>query len=303
MAQAKKGIFAAAITPIAGGEPDGPKLVRYCRQLIADGCDGVAPLGTTGEANSLPYQFRLRTPELFAKAGFAGDEVLFGTGAAALADAQAFTRAAVESGFPNVLVLPPFYFKNVSDDGLYAYYSRIIDAVGSSELRVFLYHFPQMSAVPITLELVRRLRAAFGPVIAGLKDSSGDFSNSANFITSIPDFAVYPSSEGVLLKALEIGAAGVISATTNASAGLARRTLQAEGQEKLELQEALAELRTTIQTYPLSAALKRIAAWRFGDPSWAEVLPPLRGLSAKEEGELRSRLMSLNGKTGIAIAA
>ena len=161
MSKARRGIYAAAVTPFDDqGGVDAGKLVAYCRHLVSDGgCDGVAPTGTTGEGNSIAASDRLALPAAFANAGFDTDQVIFGTGACASQDAVAYTRASLEAGFPNVLVLPPFYYKNPSDDGLYAYYARLIDRVNSDALRIYLYHFPQMSMTPLSRHLWRASKA------------------------------------------------------------------------------------------------------------------------------------------------
>lgn len=294
MTKAKHGVYAAAITPIdVHGAPDGAALVRHCQRLLADGLDGVAPLGTTGEGNSLPLSFRLDVPAVFADAGLRSDEVIFGTGACAVADAVKTTQASLGAGYPNVLVLPPFYLKNVSDDGLYAYYARIVEEVADPRLRIYLYHFPQMSMTPISVDLITRLKRDFGAVIAGLKDSSGNYEGTLRFVSAADDFDVFPSGEGVLLKAVEAGCAGVISATTNASARLVRRTLNAKGPERAALQERLGAVRAAIAKHPLSPALKQVEAWRSGDNAWRRVLPPLVELPAEAARTLRADLDAL----------
>ncbi|MDA4845272.1 dihydrodipicolinate synthase family protein [Hoeflea poritis] len=300
MTKANKGIYAASLTPVGpDGEPDGHKLARYCRWNLEQGLDGVAPLGTTGEGNSLPLSFRTALPAIFAEAGFKPSEVIFGTGACATGDAIAATKAATDAGFFNVLVLPPFYFKNVSDEGLFAYYARLIEGVGDDRLRVYLYHFPQMSMTPISIDLIQRLKRAFGPLIAGLKDSSGDFGGTLEFVDAADDFDVFPSNESVLLEGLGKGCAGVISATTNASAALARATLSSAGEEAAALQETLTAVRVAISRHPLSAALKQIEAWRTGDDSWLPVFAPQVGLTQEQKQQLRQDLEALEPASGV----
>ena len=174
MTKAVRGIYAAAVSPFnEDGSLNTAKLIAYCQHLVTDGgCDGVAPTGTTGEGNSVGMSDRLALPGAFAEAGFDPQRAIFGTGACSTQDAVALTSEAVKAGFNNVLVLPPFYYKNPSDEGLYAYFSQLIEKVGDDRLRVYLYHFPQMSATPIPVDVVVRLKQAFGPLVAGLKDSS-----------------------------------------------------------------------------------------------------------------------------------
>jgi 4-hydroxy-tetrahydrodipicolinate synthase len=294
MSKADKGVYAASITPVdANGQPDGERLIAHCRWLMSQGLTGVAPMGTTGEGNSLPLSFRLSVPGMFRDAGFEPSKVIFGTGSCATGDAIKATRAAVDSGFNNALVLPPFYYKNASEDGLFNYYEQLIDGVGTDKLRIYLYHFPQLSMTPITASLVRRLRAAFGPVIAGLKDSSGNFEGMLEYAKIDPDFHVFPGSESFLLDGLNNGCTGAISATTNATAALAAATYAAKGQEAEKLQDTISTIRLAISKYPLSAALKQIVAWRLGDNSWRQVLPPNTMLSAEQAQALRHSLESL----------
>lgn len=292
--KARKGVYAAAITPVdMSGRPDTLKLITYCKRLIQEGLDGVAPTGTTSEGNSLPSDWRLELPRAFAKAGVPSDRVIFGTGACAADDAVALTKAGVDAGYNNALVLPPYYLKNVSDDGLFAFYARLIEGVGSDALRIYLYHFPQMSQTPISIQLIQRLKTEFGPVVAGLKDSSGDYAGSLAFAGAADDFDVFPSNEGVLVDALAKGCGGVISATTNTSAILARRTLQAEGAEQARLQGLLNDVRQVIAKYPLSAAVKQIEAWKSGDDSWAKVFPPLVKLTIDQVASLKREIDAL----------
>lgn len=300
MSKAVRGVYAAALTPLtADGTPDAPKLARYARWLLDQGLDGVAPIGTTGEGASTDMAARHAIPEAFAEAGLPGERAIFGTGACAVGDAVAATRAALGAGYPNALVLPPFYFKGVSDEGLHAYYARLIEGVGDARLRVYLYHFPQMSMTPISVPLIQRLKAEFGAVIAGLKDSSGDFEGTLRFAGAAEDFDVFPSNEGVLLEAMAKGCAGVISATTNAGPHLARRALEASGAEADALQALLAEVRGAISAFPLSAALKELQVWRSGDESWRAVAPPLVQLDAAQRTALRAALEALEPRAGL----
>ncbi len=304
MTKARRGIYAAAISPFtADGSLDAEKLVAYCRYLVTEGgCDGVAPTGTTGEGNSIAMRARLALPAAFADAGLAADQVIIGTGSCATDDAIALTRAALEAGFPNVLVLPPFYYKSVSDDGLYAYFARLIDGVGDDRLRVYIYHFPQMSMTPISVDLVTRLKTAFGPVVAGLKDSSGDFGQSRAFVEATGgvegDFDVYPSSEAMVFDGLAAGCAGIISGSTNAFAAKVQKALAASGDEREVAAEAVKSARAVAARYPMVAAMKRIQAWRSGDDGWLRTAPPLVPLSPAQESALRADLDALADAPG-----
>lgn len=301
MSKAKKGAYAASITPVdASAQPDGQRLVQYCQWLMQQGLTGVAPLGTTGEGNSLPLAFRLQVPGMFRDAGFESERVIFGTGSCATGDAIAASKAVINAGFNNVLVLPPFYYKDASEDGIFNYYDQLIDGVGSDSLRIYLYHFPKLSMTPITVSLIQRLKQAFGPVIAGLKDSSGDFDGTLEFVYAADDFDVFPGTESALMEGAERGCAGSISATSNASAALTAATYAALGTpEADELQQLLAKVRLAISDYPLSAALKQIQAWRVNDESWRTVLPPNTALSGSDARHLRESLEVFEPEAGV----
>jgi 4-hydroxy-tetrahydrodipicolinate synthase len=298
--KARRGIYAAAVSPFdAQGRMDMQKSIDYCQHLLSDGCcDGVAPMGTTGEGTSVAMTDRLALPAVFANAGIETDRVIFGTGAPASGDCLALTKAACDAGFTNVLVLPPYYYKNPSDEGLYAYYANLIENVGTNDLRVYLYHFPQMSAVPLSVDLVLRLKKNFGAIIAGLKDSSGDFAQSAAFIEATggvdKDFDVYPSSEAMLYDGLALGSAGIISGSTNAFGALAQAAFQApEGAARNAAMVKVKAARAMAGKYPLMAAMKQVEAWRSGDDSWTRMAPPLVPLSADQQTALRADLEAL----------
>lgn len=301
MSKARRGIYAAAVSPFhEDGSLNAQKLAQYCQYLLSEGgCDGVAPTGTTGEGSSISTADRLALPDVFADAGIERDRVIFGTGAPAAGDCVALTRAAVEAGYTNVLVLPPYYYKNPSDEGLYAYFARLVETIGRDDLRVYLYHFPQMSMTPLSAALVTRLRKTFGPVIAGLKDSSGDFEQSRAIVEATggvsEDFDVYPSSEAMLWDGLSIGTAGIISGSTNAFGAKAQAALQApEGPVREAAMNAVREARSMAGNYPLMAMMKTMEAWRSGDEAWLRMAPPLVPLSAEQRAMLGSDLDALN---------
>jgi 4-hydroxy-tetrahydrodipicolinate synthase len=293
--KARRGVYAAAVSPLNdAGRLDAPKLVAYCQFLLskAGGCDGVAPLGTTGEGASLEFSDKLSAIDAFAEAGVPADQVILGTGMPSIGDAAFLCQVAVDSGLFNLLVLPPYYYKSPTDDGLYAAFARLIERVGDDRLRLYLYHFPQMSGVPISVPLVRRLKADFGPVIAGLKDSSGAFEQSRAFIEATGgidgDFDVFPSSEAMLWDGLAIGSAGVISGSTNAFGRIVQAALQAgDGGEEMAL---VRHARAAVGPFNLMAAMKQVVAWRTGDATWTDLWPPLSPLNTAERVALRAAL-------------
>ncbi|MBI3452052.1 MAG: dihydrodipicolinate synthase family protein [Rhodospirillales bacterium] len=285
------GIYAASPTPIApDGSADRDSLIAHCRWLLDNGCAGIAPLGTTGEANSLSFVNRLAIIEAIAAARIPLNRVIVGTGSCAVGDTVRLTQHALEHGYPNVLVLPPFYYKGVSDDGLFAYFSTVIERLADPRLRLNLYHFPQMSAVPISLGLIKRLRAAFGDTVAGIKDSSGDWSNTKSMIETVPGFRVFSGSEQFLSENLALGGAGCISATTNVTAPIAARLLAGRNRGGDDPQREITEIRLALQKFPLVQAVKKVLHWRTGDAAWTRILPPLSSLSLNVEENLRKAL-------------
>ncbi len=300
MSKAKRGIYAAAVSPFReDGSLDTQKHIAYCNHLITDGgCDGVAPTGTTGEGNSISYRDRIALPGAFAEAGFDPNRAIFGTGSCATQDAVDLTSAALSAGYNNVLVLPPFYYKNASDEGLYAYFSQLVETVGDDRLRVYIYHFPQMSMTPIPVDVVVRLKQAFGPVIAGLKDSSGDLSQSLAFADATggvdADFDIYPSSESFLFDGLAGGCAGIISGSTNAFGAYSRDAMASPDGADSDIFAMVKAARAMASKYPLMAAMKQMEAWRTGDDSWTRMAPPLKPLSAEQQASLKADVEALD---------
>lgn len=289
----KNGVFAAALTPFTDQhEPDCDALSAHLQWLLESGCDGVAPLGTTGEANSLSRDQRVRVIQAVAKANIPSDRAIIGTGSCSVSDTVFLSKLALSSGYPNVLIVPPFFYKNVSDDGLFLYFSTVIDQISDPDLRIFLYHFPQMSAVPFSIDLVGRLQQAHGEVISGLKDSSGDWSNTKALIEAFPNLAVFSGTEQFLCDNLALGGAGCISATTNVTAQLAAKVVASAGSKRQELQDQLTQIRLMLQQYPLVGALKQIMEWHTGRQTWRNILPPLTSLPQEQSELLRQKVTS-----------
>jgi 4-hydroxy-tetrahydrodipicolinate synthase len=271
------GVIAAIATPIEeSGTPDLARATKLARFLLDNGCDGLNVLGTTGEATSFSREERLAVMNAYRADGLPLHRLMVGTGAAAVSDAVALTRRAAELGFAGALVLPPFYYKGVPDDGLAAYVSELVQA---ADIPLYLYHFPAMSGLPWHVALIKRLRDAFPGRIVGLKDSSGDmaFARSAAAIAS--DFAVFPSNEATLIEARNGAFAGCISATANCNADLCARAW-AQGDEAAL--EAAVKVRKLFDGKPLVSGVKALLAHIHGDPALARVRPPLAPLSAAD---------------------
>ena len=277
------GVLPAVLSPLrADLSPDHARHIKHCNWLLANGCDGLAIHGTTGEANSFSVGERVATLEALAAGGIDGGRIIAGTGCCALPDSVTLNKAALQIGAAGVLMLPPFYYKNVNDEGLFAGYSEVIQRVGDDALKIYLYHFPALSGVPITLPLIERLLGAYPNTVVGVKDSAGDFENMRAMATQFPGFNVFAGSERLLLDCLEIGGAGTISATVNVTSLQASKVFAAwkNGDDKAakEHQERLSNSRLAIEDYPLVPALKTIMARYTGDDSWLTLRPPLVAL-------------------------
>ena len=294
------GVLVPVLTPFtAGGEPDAGRFVAFCRWLLEEGAGGLAIFGTTSEANSMSAGERMELLDRLIEAGIPPRLLMPGTGACALTDAVTLVRHAVGHGCGGVLMLPPFYYKPVGDDGIFAFLSQVIDKVGSAALKVFLYHIPPVAVVGYSLDLVGRLIAAYPETVVGLKDSSGDWSNTAALLDRFPGFAVFPGSEVFLLEALRSGGAGCITATGNINAaGIARIYDNWRDPEADTLQAAATALRRAIQAYPMVPALKRVIAHFRGDPGWAAVRPPLVALAPAPSAALIADLATLGFDLG-----
>ena len=290
-----QGIWPPAATPFrADLSIDFDRYIAHCRRLLADGAHGLAVLGTTSEANSLDLTEREAVLEQLVAAGIAADKLLPGTGATSLGDAARLTEHALGLGVRGVLLLPPFYYKGVSDDGLFAFVSALIERVGSDRLKLYLYNFPQMTGIVWSVALVGRLRAAFPDNVVGLKDSSGDVAYLDKLLESYPGFAVFPSSEALLLAALRKGAAGCISATANTHVLEIRRLFDRwRDSDAAMLHERVSAVRRLVQSYPLIPAVKAILAARDKADDWLRVRPPLESLDSNSRGELLSALTKL----------
>ena len=284
-----KGIIPAVLTPLkADGAPDQAKLAAHCRWLLARGADARGLFGTTGEANSFTVAERVRVLEDLAAAGIAGSRMLPGTGACAAEDAVELTRAALKAGAAGVLMLPAFYYKNPSDEGMAAFFSEVIEKVGDARLKVYLYHFPQMAGVPITFGVIERLLKAYPETVVGMKDSSGEFENMRKAARDFPGFAVFPGADHLLYPMLKEGGAGAITACANIvselSADIYRGFLA--GKDMTKAHERLSAARVAMSKFPYPPGLKAVMAAITGDESWARVRAPLKALTAAERAEL-----------------
>jgi 4-hydroxy-tetrahydrodipicolinate synthase len=275
-----RGVIAAIATAIdQTGAPDAPRCVALARTLLENGCDGLNVLGTTGEATSFSLAERERLMSAYREASLPLARMMVGTGAAAVSDAVALTRHAAALGFAGALVLPPFYYKGVPDDGLVSYVKALAEATAEQPIPIYLYHFPAQSGLPWHIGLIQKLRAVFGARIVGLKDSSGDLGFARQAAAIGPDFAVFPSNEASLLEARAGEFAGCISATANLNADLCARAYRSG--HAAALRQAVA-IRALFDGKPLVSGVKALLAHIHGDPAWAQVKPPLAPFPAAD---------------------
>ena len=286
-----RGVLAPVVTPFTAElAPDANRLVKHCRWLVSQNC-GLAVFGTNSEANSLSVDERLRLLDILLEKDIDPKRMMPGTGCCSITDSVTLTKHAVGSGVGGVLMLPPFYYKNVSDEGLYRNFAEIIDRVGDDRLRIYLYHFPQMSQVPFSLELVGRLLEAFPGVVVGMKDSSGDCDHLHAVLSAFPGFGYFAGSESLLLTNLRAGGVGCISATANVNPKAIDTLIQNwESDDADNLQASLDRVRGTVQKFPLVPALKTILSHYAADPEWNRLRPPLIELPEKDGATLIAEL-------------
>ena len=288
------GVLSPVVTPFGKDlAPDAARFVRHCKWLLANGCSGLAVFGTNSEANSMSVAEKLELLEALVAGGVPAAALMPGTGHCALTDSVAMTRRAVELGCGGVLMLPPFYYKGVSDEGLYRNFAEVIERVGDDRLRLYLYHIPPVSQVPITLGLIERLLKQYPGVVAGLKDSSGDWSNTKAVLDAFAKagFDVFAGSEVFLLDNMRHGGKGCITATGNVNPGAidqVYRNWQAPSADAL--QAGITATRKIVQKVPMIPALKAIIASYGNDPQWRTVRPPLVELERSQEEGLLAEL-------------
>lgn len=284
MSKALSGVIAAVATPIdENGAPDLKRAVSLARYLLDNGCDGLNVLGTTGEATSFSVDERKGVMSAYKPNGLPMHRLMVGTGAASVTDAVALTRHAADLGFGGALVLPPFYYKGVPDDGLVAYVETLVKVTEQKPIPIYLYHFPAMSGLPWHVALIRRLLDSYSSRIVGLKDSSGDMAYARSAAAILKDFAVFPSTEACLLDARRGDFAGCISATANLNADLCARAWSEGDTAALE---AAVTIRKLFDGKPLVPGVKALLAHIHGDAGLARVRPPLAPFSAADRASV-----------------
>lgn len=290
-------VLSPVLTPFtADGNPDAQKLLKQCKWLESNGV-GQAIFGTNSEANSMSAPQKMSTLTALIEGGLNPEHMMPGTGASSIDATVNMTRHALSHKCAGVLMLPPFYYKDVSDDGLFAYFSEVIQKVGSSALKVYLYNIPPVTKLTFSLSLLERLTKEFPNTIVGMKDSSGDWAYTESVIKLLAPsgFRVYAGSEVFLMRALRAGGVGCISATANvnpkAIADLAAHWRESDADTR---QASLDQVRGVFAKYQMIAGMKTAVAHYSKDPEWLRVRPPLMQLSGDDQAKLLSELKQIN---------
>jgi 4-hydroxy-tetrahydrodipicolinate synthase len=310
MSERIRGVLAPVLTPFKGDlSPDRERLIRHCQWLLSQNC-GLAPFGTTSEANSMSTNERISLLDALIASGIDPSRMMPGTGCCSIMETVELTAHAVKHGCAGVLMLPPFYYKDVSEEGLYQYFSEVVQRVGDAHLRIYLYHIPPVAIVGITPKLVERLLKAYPNAIAGMKDSSGDWNNTRTFLDAFVEtagvdrtgFDVFVGSETFLLANMRNGGAGTISATANVNPAaiyelyaVAPKAFGAASAE-VDLDPLQARLNVVREVFSsrkfpsMIAALKQAIAIYANDPEWARMRPPLVALTTEQAKLLAAEL-------------
>ncbi len=290
------GVLAPVVTPFGKDySPDAQRFVQHCKWLLEQGCSGLAIFGTNSEANSMSVSEKIELMDVLLAAGVPAGALMPGTGHCALTDSVELTRHAVRSGCAGVLMLPPFYYKSVLDEGLYRSFAEVIERVGDDRLRIYLYHIPPVSQVGISLALIERLLKSYPGVVAGVKDSSGDWHNTKAMLDAFAKsgFDVFAGSEVFLLDNLRNGGKGCITATGNVNPGPIGEVFRDWHEADADrLQAGITATRRIVQKVPMIPALKAIIAHFRSDPEWRTVRPPLVELVGDQEDALIAELES-----------
>lgn len=293
-----KGLLVPMLTPFdTSGAPDAQRALRFGKDLLSAGSSGLALFGTTSEGQSLAPQERMDLLDTLIEGGIPATQLMVGTGSCALTEAIQMTRHVAEQKCGGVLMLPPFFYKAVSDEGIFQFFSEVIHQVDNSDLRIYLYHIPPVAHVGFSVELVGKLVEAFPEQVVGLKNSSGDHSYSIALRERVPQFDVFCGSEDFLLETMRIGGVGCISATGNANPkGIFHLYQNVDTPEAELLQTEISAIRGAFQKFPVIPALKAFVAQAYDDPQWTNVRPPLVELPSTDTGSLLAELDKRNHK-------
>ena len=291
-----RGLWCATLTPLGPeGAIDHARMAAHVRALFAQGVDGVAPFGTTGEGPSFSVAERRAGLDALIAAGTAPSQLVPGTGCAAFSDTVSLTRHAVQVGCSRCLVLPPFFFKDLGDDAVYGYFAALIDAVADPRLSLYLYHIPQFSGVAISADVVAKLAADYPRTVAGVKDSGGDFAHTQALLAAVPRLAILVGHEPHLPKLMRAGGAGTICGIANVFPRLVAPLLKPNAAPSDE--ERIAAFIDAIFRFPFLPAFKALRAAQTNDAAWRTLRPPLFALNEAD----RARLLAALAAAGFPI--
>ena len=266
---------------------------ELAKDLLSTGCSGLAPFGTTGEALSVSNDERMHALENLIKSGVSPNKLIPGTGLCNFPDTVKISRHAIELGCKGVMTLPAFYFKDVTDEGLFQYYERLIDEINHPNLKIYLYHIPQVSGVGLSIPLVKKLRSTYPDIIVGIKDSSGVWENTEQLL-SIDGLIVYPGAELPVIDAIKLGGPGCISATANFNPTNIAKVIELSHDGKWdqaeEVHKDVKEVRYLFQDYSAIPAQKAMLAIKYKDERWKNIRPPLVQISEQRSSELADKL-------------
>ncbi|WP_193334617.1 dihydrodipicolinate synthase family protein [Devosia beringensis] len=299
------GVFCAAATPVlADGTPDHAAFATHCQALLQEGCDGIAMLGTTGEANSFSIAHRQALLDQVIAAGIDPQRLLPGTSQTNVPDTVTLVRHAVDAGVKAAVVLPPFYYKGVSDEGLFRFYAEVIEAVGSNDLRVVLYHIPPIAQVGLSVELVGRLLEAFPGIVVGIKDSSGKLDSMQTFASSFANFPVLAGADPFMLPLLRSGGAGCITSSSNLIGAHLRVVFDnffdpAQDARVDAAQARINAWRDLSNAYVQLPTIKAMLARRRNHPGWTRVRPPLVELGQAEIDNVWVQMAALEAQENV----
>lgn len=299
------GIYAANATPAdERGEVDVGRLVGQARRLLRQGCHGIGLFGTTGEATSFSVPQRQAALEAVLEAGLPADRLILGIGTSARAETVALGRHGLSLGVRRLLMQPPYFYKRVADDGLFAAFAEVVEDLADDRLELLLYHFPQATQVPVTRPVLERLVASYPQAVRGVKDSSGDLAHTLGLVRDFPGLSVYAGNDSHLLDVLTSGGAGTISAAANLNAAASRRVFDAHRAGDAAAAEAgmaaVTAVRRVLEAHPLIPSIKHVLADALGDPAWARVRPPLVPLDAQGGEAVRRDLAAAGWAFGPA---
>ena len=289
-----KGLIAPILSPFDNDLKFNQNMYNdLAHDLLENGCSGLAPFGTTGEALSLSNKERMNALEGLLNSGIKADQLIPGTGLCNFPDTVMISKHALDLGCHGVMTLPPFYFKGMSDEGLFDYFEKLIEEINHNKLKIYLYHIPQVSGVGLSIDLVSKLKKSYPDIVVGIKDSSGNWENTKSLL-GIDDLVVYPGAELPVIEAIKLGAPGCISATANLNGGDISKVInfchKNEWEKAEDLHKKVTKVRLLFQDYAPIPAQKGLLAKKTKIGEWLNVRPPLKSINDDKVSELANTL-------------